>query len=339
MSGSQLPLSSGTLSFAGNNGAVFPIGFGYYPPEGSRAVNLQYAWASSASPTPQSYNEDLSQAVARGIETSIQSVYIDNSSSSNIVTIVVAGTNQVIVCQPGYQGLSPIFFTGTPYYSITCSAPMGIAVIAIGVTRVTFLNVPSQGSAFWPAGIYSGAATFYGNTPNQLLYAQTQGFSLNSYGALYVDSQTPTPTYSASAWFNNVAAATDIFTIYGSNTRTIRITRVSITTAESYLAFFVRRSSVNTGGTSNVITAVPHDSGDNAATATVMNYTANPTGLGTLVGQVDTWNSGTVPNTFTYGINTKPVILHGASQGFCINLNGGGAGGAIGCTFEWTEAY
>jgi len=131
-------------------------------------------------------------------------------------------------------------------------------------------------------------------TPQRALHANLR----NNSGKELLGRQLPsnsipvikaqTPTYSAAIGaLVTAGAATDIFTITGSATKTIRITRIRIggnsTTATWHIFLGIKRSTANTGGTSTVLTRVPHDSLNAAATATIRAYTANPT-LGTTVG-------------------------------------------------------
>ncbi len=164
------------------------------------------------------------------------------------------------------------------------------------------------------------------------------------------------PTYSAMiAGLVTAASATDIFTITGSNTKTIRITKVRISgsqTTHSWRTFIgLRRSTANTGGTSTTRTATTHDSNNEAATAVVRAYTANPT-LGTLAGELRAerislpintptnaqGNGPGYPLTWEFAQDGQPIILRGASQVFSINLNGVSlAGPSLDIYIEWTE--
>lgn len=141
-------------------------------------------------------------------------------------------------------------------------------------------------------------------------------------------------TYSASA-VNLVSAtsATDIFTITGSATKTVRVSKLYIsglaTTGGNITVNFVKRSTANSGGTSSTLTGVPFDSTSAAATAVVRSYTANPT-TGTSVGTVRSnrvFISGGATtassNSFdVFGDFAQAVVLRGTSESLCINLNG-----------------
>lgn len=145
------------------------------------------------------------------------------------------------------------------------------------------------------------------------------------------------------------AAATDIFTITGSATKTVRVTEVNLqcteTTAGAVAVQLVKRSTADTGGTSSAPTRVPHDSTSPAATATVLAYTANPT-TGTLVGPVratrENWlapasvaNAPRMPFTLYNGV---PVVLRGVNEVLAVNLNGVTVtGGNCALWTAWTE--
>ena len=157
-------------------------------------------------------------------------------------------------------------------------------------------------------------------------------------------------TYSASNVFTLPTLATDVFTISGSATKTIRIYRVlfylTATTGSNATIIGLRRSSINTGGTSTLLTGVAHDTTNAAATAVVRSYTANPT-LGTLVGNmfhfgVYVSGGGTIGSIpFSYLIENpivEPITLRGTSQLFAVNMNGVTfAGNVARATVIWTE--
>lgn len=159
-------------------------------------------------------------------------------------------------------------------------------------------------------------------------------------------------TYSASAvGFVAALLATDVFVIVGSASKTIKVTRVQIdgtTSAGSGLSInlqLLKRSTANTGGTFVADTAVPHDSTNAAATATVGHYTANPT-TGTLVGAVrssrfDFGSTGgqTQSEIWDFGsYKNQAVTLRGITQSLALNFNGATITGSIvDITIEWTE--
>lgn len=157
-------------------------------------------------------------------------------------------------------------------------------------------------------------------------------------------------TYSASiTGLASAASCTDLFTITGSSTKTIRVTYLEFsgvqTTAGDVDVVVLKRSTANTGGTSTNPTAVPHDSSSAAATATLNAYTANPT-TGTLVGNiraaklfVATATADSDNLALEYGKRPEQaLVLRGTSQVLAINLNSTTVtGGAFDLNISWTE--
>jgi hypothetical protein len=171
MSGSGVQgLQTGSQTVASGAFGVFPVGFGYYPTEGSRVVTTQYNWTSQAL-----YYEDLSQLVALGVETSIQAVFIDNSNVGQNAVLIIAGTGQVIVIPAFSQGVYPVFFTGTPSFQLS------VASVNPAVTRCCWLNVPAQ-PGVWTVG---GAGAVSTAAP-VLVAGTSQSLSLDTAGALRV---------------------------------------------------------------------------------------------------------------------------------------------------------
>lgn len=156
-------------------------------------------------------------------------------------------------------------------------------------------------------------------------------------------------SYAASTTLVPGAAATDVFTITGSATKTIRITHIILSavanTQIDVSTQLIKRSAADTGGTSTAPTRVPYDSTNLAATAVVAAYTANPT-LGTAVGTLATFKLSFVLTTsaaadilLEYGNRpTQAIVLRGAAQQLAINLNGTTiTAGSLSITIEWTE--
>lgn len=159
-------------------------------------------------------------------------------------------------------------------------------------------------------------------------------------------------TYAANAvGIAAAATATDIFTLTGSATRTVKVRKIIATgiqtTAGQVLVIALKRSTANAGATT-AQTAVPLDSNDDAAaSATARTYTANPT-TGTLVGRVMAIR-GLVPAAATAadqerfvfdfeGKIGKPLTLRGIAEVLAINLNGVTVtGGTFDFSVIWTE--
>jgi|SRR6266516_2952656 len=156
---------------------------------------------------------------------------------------------------------------------------------------------------------------------------------------------------------------TDIFTITGSATKTIRVTHIEISGITNSAVpvaldvLLLKRSTADTGGTStNSPALIPHDSNSAAASATVLAYTANPT-VGTLVGTANaalrsqklmltlgTYTATDFPPVapIMWEFGNRPaqeLVLRGISEVVAINLNGVSAVGtvSINISVEWTE--
>lgn len=157
------------------------------------------------------------------------------------------------------------------------------------------------------------------------------------------------------------ASATDIFTITGSTSKVVRITRIEATatttsaTPAALDVLLVKRSTANSGGTSTGSpTAVPYDSSNAAATATVFSYTANPT-TGTLVGTalrgakffqtLGTYTATDFPtkDSLIWDFGNRPSqapALRSTSEVLAVNLNGASATAtaSFDLMIEWTES-
>jgi len=191
----------------------------------------------------------------------------------------------------------------------------------------------------------------------------TSGAGTALIGKVGIDQTTPGTTnavslegtktsYSASVTgLAPAVTATDIFTIAGSATKTVRITRIQIsgvaTAAGAYAVQLIKRSVADTVGTLTNPTIVPHDSANAAATAVVAAYTAHPT-LGAAVGtmQVKRITVSTaagaipiVPTEFSFELRgEQAIVLRGVAQQLSVNLNGVTmAGGALDVDCSFTE--
>lgn len=186
---------------------------------------------------------------------------------------------------------------------------------------------------------------------NSILYNET-GVTVGDFTTPMVVSfvDTNKATYSTSAIFAAAASATDVFTITGSVSKTIRVTRIAITGTQTTGAvrdvLIIKRSTANTGGTSATPTIAPHDSNSSAATAVVRNYTANPSGLGTSVGTIRSAKvligaATALPGEFIseWGPRSSQApVLRGTTQVLSVNLNGvTSAGNSLSINIEWTE--
>ena len=162
-------------------------------------------------------------------------------------------------------------------------------------------------------------------------------------------------TYSAGKQGLVVAAsATDIATLTGSATKTIRVTHLEVsgiatTILETSVQVFVR-TTADTAGASTAPTVVPHDQNSPAATAAMAVYTANPTvndGTARLIrSQKVLFNiaapaAGSESTRLVLDYGNRPsqaLVLRGVAQQLAVNLAGVTvAGPSIDVSFEWTE--
>lgn len=164
------------------------------------------------------------------------------------------------------------------------------------------------------------------------------------------------PTHSAVVTgLSPASSATDIFTITGSATKTVRVTKAycnaTADAAGSLNLRLAKRSTANSGGTASTVTSASHDSTNSAASAVVRSYTANPT-TGTLVGYlrgavlaIATATAPAVTGSdtawnFSDGFTTdQAVTLRGTGQVLAVNAGGVSfpAGSSVNCGFEWNE--
>lgn len=147
------------------------------------------------------------------------------------------------------------------------------------------------------------------------------------------------------------AITTDFFSVYGSASKTVRVTRIAFSfsttsgSGASANVSLVKRSSANIGGVSLSSAATPHDSSSPASTTTVLSYTVNPTSLGTLVGTLravrDSVVGSNVANNYIWDFGGRPsqaIVLRGVAQGICLSLNNSAVTGSVAnMSVEWTE--
>jgi hypothetical protein len=168
-------------------------------------------------------------------------------------------------------------------------------------------------------------------------------------------------TYFATGNFVPAATPTDMVTIFGSASKTVKVVSFRInmnsTAAGSAYLRLIKRATANGGGTFTAVTSVLADSADPAATAIAGHYTVNPASLGTNLGNVCHYNLASpvlVPGNFAgvvreagfdmlqWGFSNiadqcKPITLHGGGEGLC--LNGNSAALLAGQTHSWSIVW
>ena len=174
----------------------------------------------------------------------------------------------------------------------------------------------------------------------------------NSFKEAILVKDYPFPaTYAAAVTgLVTAASATDVFTITGSATKLIKITRINIdgtTTAAATISIqLIKRSTANSAGTSTTPAAVPYDSSSSAATAVVRAYTANPT-LGTTVGTLRsdrvfvplaTASGDEMVYEFGPAKATQSITLRGTNEVLAVNFSATTVAGPLfNIAVEWTE--
>jgi hypothetical protein len=166
------------------------------------------------------------------------------------------------------------------------------------------------------------------------------------------------PTYTTSVTQSVfVAAATDVFCVNGSASKTIVVVRfdfgctTTATTAQAMNISLHTHSAANTGSTPVTTNGVPHDLSDPTSSGTYTKYTVtNPT-IGGDVGPVrqayascqgqgaSAVDNG-IPVLWDFGVDAaKAIVLRGVAQQFCLNFNGATLLAGLQATWAvtWTE--
>lgn len=263
-----------------------------------------------------------------------------------------SGTDTISCSISNVSQVTASALVGTSPPSYTNGTMQPVSMTLNGALRTEAIGNVASGATDSGSPVKVGAV--YNATPPTFTAGQRSDVQSNVRGSIYVDREGRKTTYSAFAQFSPAASATEVFTIYGSATKTVRIRRftVSATNTGNTNANIIvlKRSAVNTGGTSSAATAVPLDSTNAAATATVLSYTANPT-TGTLVGNItsrlfflaslSSLNAST-PVVFEFGENGgQSIVLRGTSEGAALNMAGVNIGvlsaTVLYLSVEWTE--
>lgn len=155
-------------------------------------------------------------------------------------------------------------------------------------------------------------------------------------------------TYSSAGTVSLAAAPTDAIELNNSaGSKTLKVLRVSVTgsagTAILVPVVLIKRTTLNTSGTSSTPTPTLHDSvNDSAATGVVKVYTSNPTtgssGGNVRYQQLNFAVSGAL-STFTWEFNwVSKEILLASNQSLVINLAGTSiSSGVLNWEITWTE--
>lgn len=189
-------------------------------------------------------------------------------------------------------------------------------------------------------------------------YSTTQGYGtpiLDTSGAGYVNVEGLKNTFSYSSTdITPAATATDVVTLVGSASTTIRVKKICVegvaTAPSTYDVYMIKRTTLDTTGTATQPAIVAHDSNQPTPLGVINLYSANPGALGTGVqfrsthlylGQAATSPTSGPQRCWQFGdIGEESIVLRGASQSVAINHAGAAvpAGASLYYTIEWTEA-
>lgn len=184
--------------------------------------------------------------------------------------------------------------------------------------------------------------------------AQVPGVNstLASVFTLAYEASTSKATYSATGALSPATNATEVCTLSGSASKTIRLRRIMLAAGATAVATdpieITKRSSVNIAAGGVALSKVPYDSSFAASTVALAEaWPTTVTTLGTLVGVLAdpliTYNNyttgvGSGNLIMEFGRFGSPVFLRGVSQYVSVNMAGVvPAGVRLACTFEWTE--
>lgn len=328
----------------------------------SSAVTQPISAASLPLPTGASTDSSLSTINANITNGNLRGTLTPNSDRVGSGTITGAGQS-VTVSTIGCTTANFIV-SGTWVATFLVLGTINGAGVTVVQCYPTLTGIPN-GGIFNANGSFSVPCAGF-DTISIAAFAYTSGTTTVNYEAttgchnfpVYNDITTPLfisgtdgqkSTYSASITVVPAVAATDIFTISGSSTKTIRVTHLELsitaTVSTTLTVSLIKRSTANSAGTSSAAIKVPHDSVNAASSSTVLGYTANPT-LGTSVGAVRTDKivadtSGVANSGLTYDFGTRngqAVVLKGTAQHLVVNLNGTSiTGGSASIDIEWTE--
>lgn len=158
----------------------------------------------------------------------------------------------------------------------------------------------------------------------------------------------------ASTAFTPGATPQDVVTLTGNATTNVYVQKMAISTTQTTAGvngwLIAKRSTANSGGTSAGLTEVPLRSSSDSASATALQYTANPT-AGTLVGNI--WTGWVISNDVTGATeNTniqvvdfeselgEPIALLSSSEVIAWNFGGEDlpTGLSVRAWIKWVEA-
>lgn len=251
------------------------------------------------------------------------------------------GIDSLAVCQ-GIDG---------NLYGIDETMAFFIKSVAQQWTNLAQNNKSLSDSNPLPVTLASGSANQSVNVAQMNGVATATGEGVSSTGTQRVAMARKATYRCTTIQYTVPATPTDMITIAGSASKTIRINKIRMYATQTIAAndrfYLIKRSAADTTGTFVADTGFPIDSGSAVVTATIGHYTANPGGLGAAVGTVDNPIINVVPATAgiqptynLYDVSTdQPITLRGTAQNLALNFNGAALPAAltVQLMIEWTE--
>lgn len=293
-------------------------------------------------------------------------ISVSNFPATQTVNGTVAVSNNFLTDSQLRASAVPVSLASTTISNFPATQAISAASLPLPSGASTLSEQQTQTTALQLLDNAIGAVTGTAATASQLVggifnttlptitSGQQSAIQLDNKGRLLRGVDNGRISYAAattSAGFTAAATANqDVWRISGSATKTVYIRKIRITATATAVqrnrVSLIKRSTANTGGTLVANTAVPYDSTDVAATASVNHYTAAPTS-GTATGQVRTaayliptatslYNSEMI---FEFTENEgNPLVLRGTAEGLGVVFGvAPGAGNLISISVEWDE--
>lgn len=180
----------------------------------------------------------------------------------------------------------------------------------------------------------------YFSTPPSLTSGNTFEEMADSAGSIYSNNEGRKLSYRAVTSGVAVTASGTGFSLQGSSTKTVRVTRVAckgVLTTAAQVLIQVNRCTAAASSVSNQATVTPRllDTGNAAATAVALTYTAATLGTGNVLLASDRafYAPATALATgteFTFGTrNTQSLVLRGTAEFMQITVAASGYTGAL----------
>jgi hypothetical protein len=264
------------------------------------------------------------------------------SSTAELIDSVITFNDVFILIN--VAGLSAVRVIGDTVLS-------GTALITLSANNGSFtypIFARGQGDTIGSYGIQMGGIDASTST------FQFQKVNTLGAGGVYLESSNKASYRATVIPFSPASTPSDIISINGSATKTIRVLRMTLNCTQTTTGisdwYVLKRSTANTATTPTVVTPTANDSNYDVATATVKRYVTNPSALGTFVGNYAIVNvlsppvapagtSATAYVPYLFDWTNNPIVLRGADEGLHLNFNDVSrpAGLQVNCIIEWTE--